>query len=284
MTAIGVILNEEKPQAHEVARKMAQWLSARGISMGIPLTNVTELVKSTSKELSANLQKLDYVIVLGGDGTLLNTARLVAPFKVPLLGVNLGRLGFLTEIEEADLFFALEKIIEGDYSIEERMMLEAYILNEEGASPIFYALNDMVVTKGANPRMLRMDASIDDEVVASYSADGLIVASPTGSTAYSMSAGGPILSPDLQALIMTPICPHSLDARPLVISKEKVIRITVRSPYVDGLVTVDGQPGRPLRWGESVLIRKASVSCRLLKIKNRSFFHILHEKMQQGRA
>ncbi|WP_170270477.1 NAD(+)/NADH kinase [Heliorestis acidaminivorans] len=283
MTAIGVIMNEEKPQAHEVARKMAQWLSARGIQMGIPLTKVTELVNSTSHELTQKLEKLDFVVVLGGDGTLLNTARLMAPFQVPLLGVNLGRLGFLTEIEEHDLFPALDQVIAGNYTIEERMMLQAHIISEEGASPIFYALNDVVVTKGANPRMLRVEAFVDDELVATYSSDGLIVASPTGSTAYSMSAGGPIVSPDLQAMIMTPICPHSLDARPLVISQNKVIHVTVRSPYVDGLVTVDGQPGRPLRWGESVYIQKASVTCSLIKIKNRSFFRILHEKMQQGR-
>ncbi|MDD4587282.1 MAG: NAD(+)/NADH kinase [Heliobacteriaceae bacterium] len=283
MTAVGVVVNDQKPEAHIVARRMAVWLAERGIGMGIPLTKVTELVHSPSEELQRRLGKLDWVVVLGGDGTLLNTARLVAPFAIPVLGVNLGRLGFLTEIEVSDLFLTLDRIIAGDYQIDERMMLEARLIQSSGTDLPFYALNDVVVTKGAYSRMIWLEAAVGDEVVATYTADGLIVASPTGSTAYSLSAGGPIIAPELQALLLTPVCPHVLDARPLVVSGEQRITLTVRSPHVNGIVTVDGQPGLPLKYGDSVVVKKAPVVCRLIKLANRSFFRILREKMQQGR-
>ncbi|MBM7867950.1 NAD(+) kinase [Heliobacterium gestii] len=283
MPTVGVVLNDDKPQALEVAGQMAQWLSQRNVPMGIPLTRVTELVHSPSPELRDRLAQLDLIVVLGGDGTLINTARLVAPFGIPVVGVNLGRLGFLTEVEVSELFPALERIVAGDYRIEERMMLEARLVRNGVLQPPYYALNDVVVTKGDHPRMIRVEAAIGEEVVWTYSADGLIVSSPTGSTAYSLSAGGPIVSPELHALLLTPICPHALDAKPLVIPQSQTVRLSVISSHSHAVVTVDGQPGQPMVCGDSVLIQKAAVACRLIRLGERTFFRILREKMQQGR-
>ncbi|MZP28442.1 NAD(+) kinase [Heliobacterium undosum] len=283
MPTVGVVLNDDKPQALEVAGQMAEWLSQREVPMGIPLTRVAELVHSPSPELRDRLRQLDLIVVLGGDGTLLNTARLAAPYGIPVVGVNLGRLGFLTEVEVSDLFPALERIISGDYRIEERMMLEARLVQDGVEQPPYFALNDVVVTKGDHPRMIRVEAAVGDEVVWTYSADGLIVSSPTGSTAYSLSAGGPIVSPELHALLITPISPHALDARPLVIPQDQAVRLTVISSHSHAVVTVDGQPGQPMVCGDSVLVQKASVACRLIRLGERTFFRILREKMQQGR-
>ncbi|WP_155476424.1 NAD(+)/NADH kinase [Heliobacterium mobile] len=283
MPTVGVVLNDEKPQAQEVAAEMAAWLSDRNIAMGIPLTKVTELVQSPSEELRSRLRQLDWVVVLGGDGTLLNTARLVAHYGIPVLGVNLGRLGFLTEIEIGDLFPALQRLIAGDYRIEERMMLEAVLVHQDKFSDPVYALNDVVITKGDHPRMIQMEAAVGNEVVGNYAADGLIVASPTGSTAYNLSAGGPIVSPEIHAMILTPICPHAMDARPLVVPQDETIRLTVTNAHGHAVVTVDGQPGLPMLCGDQVLVKKAPVTCRLIRLAERSFFRILREKMRQGR-
>ncbi|MCW2277345.1 NAD(+)/NADH kinase [Heliophilum fasciatum] len=283
MVTVGVVVNEEKPLAQQVADEMARWFATRQVQMGIPLTNVNQLVMAPTEKLKEVLAPVQWVVALGGDGTLLNTARLVAPLGIPVLGVNLGRLGFLTEIDVADLFSTLERMLQGDYQIEERMMLQAQIRHEGELGPVFYALNDVAITKGSHPRMIRLETSIGNDVVSTYSSDGLLISSPTGSTAYSLSAGGPILSPDVHALLLTYLCPHVMDARPLVVAEDQTVQVAVLTPHMQGMVFFDGQPGIPLVSGDEVIVKKAPFTCKLIKTAGRSFFQILRNKMQQGR-
>lgn len=283
MPVVGVVVNSQKEKAKGVAEQMAKWLAAKGVNMGIPLTDITELVCEPPTNLDQLLKGLDWIVVLGGDGTLLNAARLVAPYNIPLLGVNLGRLGFLTEVEEDGLFPSLERLLAGDYLIEERMMLQARVISSSGVQRSFLALNDVVVTKGSFARMINLRASVGEELIGTYSADGILVASPTGSTAYSLSAGGPILVPDMHALIITPICSHAIDTRPLVVSDNKQISIQLTSRNLDVKMTVDGHSGIKLKEDDLVIVSKAQVVAKLIRFDQYKFFHILSEKMRKGR-
>jgi len=207
------------------------------------------LNKTIAQELDLSLKgyeqndlytKPDLVIVLGGDGTLLNAARHVAPNNIPILGINLGHLGFLVELEKNNLEQFFEKLFFGDYTIDKRMMIEASLVREGKKIESFIALNDIVVTRGAFSRLINLKVFVDEQFVDLYSADGIIAATPTGSTAYSLSAGGPIVDPDMNVIVLTPICPHALYSRSIIIPENKVISVHIEKPFSDdAMVTMD---------------------------------------------
>ncbi len=234
------------------------------------------------------MRRADLLVVLGGDGTLLGVSHLVAERDVPLLGINFGSLGFLTEVPLGELRPALERIVSGAFHCEERRMLRATVRRarrpetEEMTGDV---LNDVVVTKaGAVSRIIELDVRVDGAFVSAFRADGLIVASPTGSTAYNLAAGGPILSPALAAIVVTPICPHMLTNRPLVLGDEAVIEVRLETHEVEVHVTLDGQRGTPLGPGDSVSVTRSPRRLRLVTPPSRDYYEVLRTKLRWGES
>jgi NAD+ kinase len=228
-------------------------------------------------------REVEFVIVLGGDGTLLGAARRVARYGVPILGVNLGGLGFLTEIPLRKLYSAVELMLEGRLEVETRLMLEAVVLREGTETCRFLVLNDVVINKGALARIIDLDVFINDQFLTTFKADGLIVSTPTGSTAYNLSAGGPILYPTMSSFILTPICPFTLTNRPIILPESHVVSITLSRRGEERVsLTFDGQVGFDLVQGDKVLIQKAKEKLKLIKSPDQSYFEILREKLMWG--
>lgn len=223
----------------------------------------------------------DLILVLGGDGTILQTARKAAINGKPILGINLGRMGYLAEAEIADFEKTLESLIDGSYIIEERMMLEAKLKRQGKVISHYLALNDIAVAKGSFSRIIQLTAYINDLMVNHYSADGLLVSSPTGSTAYSLSAGGPVIDPEMECLLMTPICPHTLSSRPIVTANSSKIDIVNKDKSSDVLITIDGQDGEELAYMDTVSISKAPCVTKLIKLNNRGFYTLLRNKLSE---
>jgi NAD+ kinase len=219
----------------------------------------------------------DLVIALGGDGTMLHAVKVMADKDIPILGVNFGGLGFLTEITQQELYSSLKDVLNGKFDIEERMMLEAKINNSS-----YKALNDVIITKGALARVISLKVLIDSEYLTTYQGDGIIAATPTGSTAYSLSAGGPIVIPDMKTIILTPICPHTLGVRPMVIPYLSKITIVIESHGEGITLTIDGQQGVNLNFQDKVDITYAKKSIKLIKPKKRSFYEVLRTKLKWG--
>jgi len=283
MKRIGVIVNMKKKSAPPVAKQAVNWLIEN--DMEVYLIDETAILLSLSNHgVKADdlISMSDCILVLGGDGTLLNTARIIAGKNIPLLGINLGHLGFLTDLEVDSLIYGLEELKAGHFHIEERMMLESYVYRDGKEVGNFHALNDMVITKSAFARMIEMAAYVNNEFLTNYPADGLIIASPTGSTAYSLSAGGPIVSPDLDIIIITPISPHTLYARPVVISHDQSVKVVLLSDTCEVMLTVDGQDGFPLKVKDEVVVKKSNLTTKLIKLRNRSFYDVLREKLKDG--
>lgn len=222
------------------------------------------------------------IVVLGGDGTLLRAARTIAPLGIPVLGVNTGRLGFLTELEVGELLPQMEAALAGRLLVEERLMLQACVVREGREIGSYLALNDAVVAKGPLSRLVQISVAVGGTTVAAYRADGVIVATPTGSTAYSLSAGGPIASPDLRVLLITPICPHTYTSRPLLVSPEEPVSVVVGEQRGEVVLSVDGQWGHALRTGDEVQIKRAPVGMRLLRRKNYRFYDVVNKKLGGG--
>lgn len=283
MQNLGLITNLQKKQAIKIAGELIQWLHYRRVNVYVPanshhLSNFETLNLLTDE----NIEQMECILVLGGDGTLLNTARIFAHYPIPLLGVNLGQLGFLTSLEIPDLYQGLEMLLEGRYLIEERMMLEAGLLRDGKLLKSFYALNDVVVTKGAFSRMIRLMTYVSGNYVDTYPADGLIVSTATGSTAYSLSAGGPIVAPNLEVMILTPICPHTLYSRPIVISADQEVKISLCTSNAEVMLTVDGQYGLRIKENDQIIVKRAPTVTRLVRFPGRSFFDVLREKLRKG--
>lgn len=221
------------------------------------------------------------VIVLGGDGTLLSAARVVAGRNIPLFAINLGHLGFLTSISSADLFPELERALRGEHRIGHRRMVDCELVRSDRVIANYSALNDVVITKSELARMIDLDTHVDNHFVAAYKADGLIIATPTGSTAYSLSAGGPVIFPSVAAFCITPICPHMLTNRPVIVPDTSVIQILSHSE--DGtFLTIDGQVGEPLEKGDRIVCRSSPNSIQLIRPPKMLFFDVLREKLKWG--
>lgn len=228
---------------------------------------------------------VDLLLTLGGDGTLLRGARHVAPYRTPVLGVNLGYLGFLTSVAPAELRLALERVLAGDYWLDRRFTLDARVLHDgQAVGPAYTALNDAVLHKGGFARVVRLAVYVggEHEMVGSYSADGIIVSTPTGSTAYSLSAGGPIVVPTVDCILATPICPHTLAVRPLVVPAAAEIAVEVLTPSEEIILTIDGQEGATLQPGDRVVVRRGDAEVPLVRLPGQSFFSTLRRKLHWG--
>ena len=223
----------------------------------------------------------DFALVLGGDGTLLSAARSVAHQGVPILAVNLGSLGFLTEIPLNELYAALECVDKGECPIELRSVLDCRLIRGGECILRNFALNDVVVNKSAISRLVEFDLNIDGNFVFLYKADGVIIATPTGSTAYSLAAGGPVLMPSVDAFVVTPVCPHSLTHRPLVVTQNSQIALTVETGEEQAFLSIDGQVGVPVQQGDQVLCQRAEHKVKLLRVR-RTFFEVLRNKLKWG--
>jgi NAD+ kinase len=223
----------------------------------------------------------DFALVLGGDGTLLSAARAVAHEGVPILAVNLGSLGFLTEIPLNELYGALEAVDQGQCPIELRSVLQCQLVRKGQCISNNFALNDVVVNKSAIARLVEFDLYIDDNFVFQYKADGVIIATPTGSTAYSLAAGGPVLMPSVDAFVVTPVCPHSLTHRPLVVTEKSQIELRVETGEEEAFLSIDGQVGLPVRQGDHVICHRAAHNVKLMRVRH-NFFEILRNKLKWG--
>jgi NAD+ kinase len=234
------------------------------------------------RPLHEMLRNIDCLLVFGGDGTILNGARLVACSGVPLLGINLGHLGFLSEIDIPDIKEGLESVLNNDYYIEERMMIEAAVLRDGREIERSTGLNDAVITKGAFARLIFLETRVNGEQVSTYPTDGLIVSTPTGSTAYSLSAGGPVVTPELDLMLLTPICPHALWARPIVISSECQVEVELLSDKGEVMLTIDGQHGLKLIKNDVVKITRSRDKVKFIRLNTRNFFRVLKQKLREG--
>lgn len=286
MSAIGIIYNLYKTYRHDaqdIANAVARWLFERGEQVYVFTShyNTIEEFETDTKDVS-----LKMVLVFGGDGTVLYATRLLAPFSVPMLCINTGSLGFISEIPLEELYPALDQLLAGRYLIQERNMLHIEILDEHKNSRLnFHALNDAVLMRDPLSYIIDLSTSIDGEFVTNYRADGLIIASSTGSTAYSLSAGGPIVMPDVAAYIINPICPHALFNRALVIPdwKTTTVEVKLRESSQEVLITIDGQANQPLFNGDSVKIGRSHHKARFIKLHRHDFFRIMREKLFLGR-
>ncbi|MCL6500217.1 MAG: NAD(+)/NADH kinase [Firmicutes bacterium] len=287
MRTVGVVVNPEKaaqdPQVTVRVREAVSTLLRHGLVVRV---NADGARAVRLEELSATEQELaessDALVVVGGDGTILRAARAGAVRGVPVMGVNVGGFGFLAEVGLQELPEALERLVAGRHAVEERMMLAAEVVRAGEVAERFLALNDMVVTKSGYARLMPIRVCVNGEHLATYLADGLIISTPTGSTAYNLSAGGPILSPGVRAMVITPICPHTLTARPVVVDADDVATVEVASEVEGVLLTVDGQVGCPLRGGDVVQVRRAEERARLVRLKAPSFYELLRQKFAWG--
>jgi len=288
MKRIGIITKRNKPEAVTIVKNLAEWLRRKEIEVYIeeemgnllsPSCFGPYLNSIERKELPSHVEMM---IVLGGDGTLLSVARQVWNRDIPILGVNLGGLGFLTEISLEELHGILETVIRGDFKTDERDVLNAAVIRKGERIIEFTVLNDAVINKGALARIIDLEISINGEYLTTFQSDGLIISTPTGSTAYNLSAGGPIVYPSLHTLVITPICPHTLTNRPIVIPDDVEVRGLLKSKQQEVILTLDGQQGFPLEFEDVVELRKAEGRILLIKSPHRNYFELLREKLKWG--
>jgi NAD+ kinase len=274
-----------RPARSEVARTVPEllaWLHAHGYEVIVdPETAKYSDGEEEVSRSQMSSRSLDLVVVLGGDGTLLSAARATAAIDVPLLGVNLGSLGFLTDVPLSSLFSMLEAITKGEAAVEQRSLMQCDLLRGEDVLGSYLLFNDAVVNKTAIARLNNYDLFVDKIFVSSYRADGMIVATPTGSTAYSLSAGGPVLMPTVNAFVITPVAPHSLTHRPLVVPDSTVVELVLRSEEEVAYLSLDGQPGLDLCDGDRVRCRRSEHSVSLFRTDH-DFFHVLRTKLKWG--
>ena len=270
------------PEGRRLALQMGEWLEKRGIAVTYETNTASAIGRQNGVSRSNLPPDMDLAIVAGGDGTLLSVARAAAPLGIPILGVNLGSLGFLTELQPEESFHGLEAVLDGNLVVDERQMLRVRPFREGKEQPEFALLNDAVIAKSALARMISIELRVDGQHVTTYTSDGLIVATPTGSTAYNLSAGGPILDPRMQAFVIAPICPHSMTYRPLVVPGSVTLEIVLRSDGEAVYLTLDGQIGFPMEVDDSMVVDAHPNPVRLLRIVDRSFFEVLRRKLRWG--
>ncbi len=278
---IGLVVNRTKPKAVEVAKQLVDTIGRCGGQVFIEEEAAIAMGMESYALARANfLGSVDLIFVLGGDGTLLGAARHFSCSEIPMLGINIGHLGFLSEAEPKDLEDSVRRVLLGDFYLERRMMIECEVMRDGVSIHRNVGLNDVGIGKGSFARMIQVGIYIDEQFYDEYFGDGLIISTPTGSTAYSLSCGGPIVVPDLQVMLLTPICAHKLVVRPCVIGATQQIRVKVNARHNDFGLTVDGQVGFPLENGDEVIISKAACDTVLIRWQERAFFSILQEKLR----
>lgn len=284
MKHIGVVPNLLKDKELKVTSQITRWLNAKGLS--------PYMTEEVAEKIQANVitvtkdqlyEKCEALIVVGGDGTILGEAEAASKKMIPIVGVNLGRLGFLADIETEEIDKALEKLIEGQYKLENRMMLRATIVGPDGETHVFHALNDINVTRGSFSRIVEFEIRINGELSDIYRADGVIIASPTGSTAYNLSAGGPIVVPHADTYVVTPICPHTIYSKSVMLCSEDKVRIKTLEEAEDMALSIDGQLKMYLTPQHEVHVERSPLQTQLIKISERKFFEILRQKIVERR-
>jgi NAD+ kinase len=289
VSTIGLIARADVAAAAPALRALIEWLRERKADVVVEERTAALLdgaaragvPVATGREVAA---RADALVVLGGDGTLLSASHLLEK-PVPVLGVNFGHLGFLTEITMPELHAALDGVLRGEYRFDERRMLRATVAREDEPEVMGDVLNDVVITKAALSRIIELEVTVDGLFVSSFRADGLIVSSPTGSTAYNLAAGGPIVHPALPAVVLTPICPHMLSNRPLVVGDDSVIEVRLRAAREGEVhITFDGQRGFPLASSDTVTITRSPRSLRLVKAPDRDYYEVLRTKLKWGES
>jgi NAD+ kinase len=280
---VGIISKPRKVEVREVVLPLIEWLKAHSIEACIDKETGT-ILENHDRCLTRNEMpsQVDMVIVLGGDGTLLAAGRALNRKPVPILAVNLGGLGFLTVITRDELVPTLEAVLEGNCRSDKRVQIEGELIRADEVISTFLALNDVVVNKGAIARILDFEVMVDGNFVSSYKSDGLIISTPTGSTAYSLAAGGPIVAPSVGAFVVTPICAHTLTNRPLVLPDTAVIEVAVKAPREAAYLTVDGQMGITAHSEDIVRMKKADSTVEIIQPLTRDYFKILREKLKWG--
>jgi NAD+ kinase len=277
---IGLVANTEKTSCRNLVQKAAALIEAasRRVICDAATAHLAEMNGPSCPDVAGLTRAVDLLMVFGGDGTLLRVAREAAGSQTPILGINAGGLGFLTDVPSDQLPLALKQIWAGEAILETRPLIEASV-GAQGQPVSSLALNDFVVTRGAAPRLIELEVSVDDEVLTHYRCDGLIVCSPTGSTAYSLAAGGSVVNPSAEVFTLTPICPHALSNRSVIVSLHSVVRVKVLSKRVEVILTGDGQITTPLAAGDVVAVRKSRQTIRLLHLAGSSFFETLRRKL-----
>ncbi|HEY0839870.1 MAG TPA: NAD(+)/NADH kinase, partial [Vulgatibacter sp.] len=270
------------PVAQQTSRELCAWLRARGREVVVEDVGDGDYGADTVPAAQIK-DRSDLLVVLGGDGTLIHAASLLDGAPLPILGVNMGSLGFMTEVPVVETYRILERVIAGEYEVDRRMKLDVKLVRGDGP-PIFQGqvLNDVVISKGALARIADLETTLDGTLVTLYKADGIIVATPTGSTAYSLSADGPIVHPSLDVVVISPICPHTLTQRPIVVPPDRPIHVELKSDNGEVFLTLDGQSGLAMRQGDRVAIRRSEDRVLLVKNPRLDYFSILREKLRWG--
>jgi len=273
---VGIVVKQNHDEALRTANELTDWLTKSGIDPTCgPCNEATEPQRFDPT--------VDLVVVLGGDGTMISTARMVKDHEPLVLGINYGSLGYLTEFRIEEMFPALEAVLDGQYEVDSRVMLSAEHVRDGKAIASGRILNDVVINKAALARIIEIEVKLDDLFVNSFRADGLIVATPTGSTAYNLSAGGPIVYPSMNAIVITPICPFTLTNRPLVVPDSADIELRLLNENEGVVLTLDGQTGFAMKDGDKVIIQKAATAFNLVRPANRNYFDVLRNKLKWGR-
>jgi NAD+ kinase len=276
--SVGIVVKPNNDEALRTSNELSEWLNARGISVRCSPFVGDHECREGEFDLAADL-----VVVLGGDGTMISTARLVGDAQILVLGVNYGSLGYLAEFRIEEMFPALEAILVGDYAVDRRVMLKAEHWRNGEMLAAGRVLNDVVINKAAIARIIGIDVKLDGQFVNGFRADGLIVSTPTGSTAYNLSAGGPIIYPSMNAVVLTPICPFTLTNRPIVVPDTAMIELELENENEGVVLTLDGQTGYPMRARDRVRIRKSSTTFNIVQPANRNYFDVLRNKLKWGR-
>jgi NAD+ kinase len=281
---VTIVAKRGKPEAAAAARRIARLLRARGLAVGFDRDTARSLGRPRDgRDLGGRGRPADLYVAFGGDGTLLRLARSISAAPRPILGVNLGGLGFLTETSLGEVADVLGEILGGRYSVDRRMGLEVALVRAGRTVMRQTILNDVVINKSALARIIDLGVTIDRQFVSTYKADGLIVATPTGSTAYSLSAGGPIIHPNMEALLIAPICPHTLSMRPLVVPDRSRVEITLRTGDSEVYLTLDGQVGHPLRAKDRVRVQRSRLPILMVRSPRTTYFEVLRHKLHWGK-
>ena len=282
MRKIGIIAKTHRTSPTKVVVHLIEWLKEKKIEVFFDEETAGAIGLESKHSKLDVIHIVDLLIVLGGDGTLLSVARLVAGKSVPVMGVNMGNLGFLTEITRDEIYRVLKKVLENDFEIEERFLLDIRVIREDEKIAHHKVLNDVVVNKGALARIVELEVKVNQQFVTSYRSDGLIISTPTGSTAYSLAAGGPIVYPTLHALILAPICPFNLTNRPIIIPDDVSIEVQLATDHEDVHITLDGQVGFGMKYKDVIKIKRSEDSIKLIKAPNKNHYEVLRKKLKWG--
>lgn len=282
MKAVGIIANLQKKDAVKVAEKIFELCEKHNLKAYFTIQCAALLGRcDIGYPLHMIAELSDMLIVLGGDGTILGVARQFADTNIPILGVNLGHVGFLAEVEISDLELSMEKILNKEFIVQDRMMLYCEVMRDNKVVASFHALNDIVISKGPFSRIIQLETYINNHLLETYPGDGVIIATPTGSTGYSLSAGGPLVNPGLNLLIITPICPHMLHHRSVIIAENETVHIKAYTQQAEVILTVDGQQGFQLRNDDDIIVKKNKFCTKLVKLTDVNFYALLHRKLKE---